>query len=204
MSESLLDNYRQQSLETWETLAQVWAREREFLWEVSGVVGTWLVDHLELKPGDTVLELAAGTGETGYAAARAVGEQGKVISTDFSAQMVEVARSGGEEQGLTNLEYRVMDAEHMGLDDDSVDGVMCRWGYMLMADPEAALRETRRVLRPGGRLTFSVWGPADRNPWALHVALLLVERGLMAPPEPGMPGIFALADPDRIRSVVTA
>ena len=58
-----------------------------------------------------------------------------------------------------------MDAEHMDLDDDSVDGVICRFGYMLMADPAAALAETRRVLRPGGRLVFSVWGPPDRNPW---------------------------------------
>jgi SAM-dependent methyltransferase len=204
MSESLLDHYRQQSLETWEALAQVWAREREFMWQVSGVVGTWLVDNLDIKPGDTVLELAAGTGETGYAAARAVGDSGKVISTDFSPEMVEMARSGGEEQGLTNLEYRVMDAEHMGLDDDSVDGVICRWGYMLMADPEAALRETRRVLRPGGKLAFSVWGPADRNLWALHPAALLVERGMLTPPEPGMPGIFALADTERIKSVVKA
>jgi ubiquinone/menaquinone biosynthesis C-methylase UbiE len=202
MSESLLDNYRKQSLDTWESMAQVWAAEREFLWTVSQQVGTWLVDRVDPQPGDTILELAAGTGETGYQAARRVGDSGRVISSDFSPQMVEVARHGGEQQGLGNLEYRVIDAEHMDLGDDSVDGVICRWGYMLMADPGAALAETRRVLRPGGRLAFSVWGPPDRNPWAARPAMVLMERGAMPPPEPGAPGMFALADEDRIRALV--
>jgi len=203
MADSPLDNYRKQSYETWETLANVWAAERDFRTRTSDDVNTWLVGKLAPEPGDTLLELAAGNGETGFIAAASVGDQGKVISTDFSPQMVETARSAGEERGLTNLEYRVVDAEHMELGDDSVDGVICRFGYMLMADPAAALAETRRVLRPGGRLVFSVWGPPDRNPWVSRLGRLAVERGLMPPPEPGMPGIFALADQDRIRSLVT-
>ena len=80
--------------------------------------------------------------------------------------MVDVARRNGEARGLSNVEYRVLDAERMDLDDDSVDGVVCRWGYMLMADPAAALGETRRVLRDGGPLAFAVWMTPDRNPWA--------------------------------------
>jgi ubiquinone/menaquinone biosynthesis C-methylase UbiE len=155
------------------------------------------------QPGDTVLELAAGTGETGFLAAELVGEQGMVISTDFSPGMVDSARSAGAERALRNLDYRVVDAEHMDLGDDSVDGVICRFGYMLMADPGAALAETRRVLRPGGRLVFAVWGPPDRNPWVSQLGMLAMQRGLMPPPQPGMPGIFALADPDRIRALVT-
>src|SRR4051794_4413253 len=188
MGDPLLDNYRRQSLDTWDTLAPIWAAEHEFRTRTSQDVNVWLLEKLAPEPGDTVLELASGTGETGLQAARAVGDSGKVISTDFSPQMVETARSAGAEQGVRNVEYRVMDAEHTDLDDDSVDGVICRFGYMLMADPGAALAETRRVLRPDGRLVFSVWGPPDRNPWVSQLGMLAMERGLIAAPQPGMPG----------------
>ena len=88
-----------------------------------------------------------------------------MISTDFAPEMVDVARRYGEAGGLTNVEHRVMDAENMDIDDDSVDGVVCRYGYMLMADPAAALKETRRVLKDGGPLAFAVWAVPERNPW---------------------------------------
>jgi ubiquinone/menaquinone biosynthesis C-methylase UbiE len=90
----------------------------------------------------------------------------------------------------------------MDLDDDSVDGVLCRWGYMLMADPATALAETRRVLRDGGRLSLSVWGAAERNPWASLPAKALMEHTGAPPPNPKDPGIFAMAAPERVRSLV--
>jgi SAM-dependent methyltransferase len=98
----------------------------------------------------------------------------------------------------------VLDAESMHLGVDTVDGVVCRFGYMLMADPAAALSETRRVLRGGGRLAFAVFAAPEANPWATVPAMVLVQRGHMPAPEPGDPGIFALAEPGRIRELVTA
>jgi hypothetical protein len=80
---------------------------------------------------------------------------------------------------------------------------VCRWGYMLMADPAAALSETRRVLRAGGPLAFAVWRTPDRNPWAAVPGMTLVQRGHMPPPEPGAPGIFAMGEPGRVRDLVT-
>jgi SAM-dependent methyltransferase len=79
-----------------------------------------------------------------------------------------------------------------------VDAVVCRWGYMLMADPAAALVETRRVLRPGGRLALAVWDAIERNPWARLPALELMERGLTTPAATGAPGPFALGDRERV------
>jgi SAM-dependent methyltransferase len=73
---------------------------------------------------------------------------------------------------------------------------------MLMADPAAALRESRRVLRGGGPLCFAVWRSPELNPWASVPAMTLVQLGHMPPPEPGTPGMFALADPERIASLV--
>jgi ubiquinone/menaquinone biosynthesis C-methylase UbiE len=197
------DEYRRASHEVWEAMAPGWERGRAYIWDVTRAVGERMVAALDPKPGDTVLELAAGTGETGFAAARMVGPDGRLLSTDFSPAMVDAARRRGTELGLENVDYRVLDAEQMDLPDASVDGVLCRYGYMLMADPAAALAETRRVLKPGGRLSFAVVGAPESNPWATVPGRVLVELGHAPSPEPGAPGIFAMADEARIRELVT-
>jgi SAM-dependent methyltransferase len=89
----------------------------------------------------------------------------------------------------------------MDLPDDSVDGVVCRFGYMLMADPAQALRETRRVLRPGGRLAFATWASPDRNPALAMVGAALMTHGHVPPPEPEGPGIFAIPTGERAREL---
>ena len=124
-------------------------------------VRDWMLRELSPRAGDTVLELAAGVGDTGFDTAMVVGEQGRVICSDFSA-MLDAARRRGAERGLENVDYRVIDAEQIQLETDSVDGVLCRLGYMLMADRAQALAETRRV-RPGGRLALAVWGRWSRT-----------------------------------------
>ena len=118
--------------------------------------------------------------------------------------MLEAARRRGSELGISNVEYRVIDAERIELDADSVDGVICRFGYMLMADPAAALVETRRVLRAEGRLTLAVWGAPERNPFFTAAVMALVQRGHLAPPKPGGPGIFALAGEERTTALLAA
>ena len=95
-----------------------------------------------------------------------------------------------------------MDAERIELAADSVDGVICRFGYMLMTDPATALAETRRVLRPGGRLALAVWSAPERNPWVTIAFALLVEQGHMPPPEPGAPSPFALANEEHTRALL--
>jgi SAM-dependent methyltransferase len=194
--------YREQSLETWGQMASGWEDRREWLMDITGLVNEWLVEKADPKEGQTVLEVAAGTGDLGFLAAERLGQDGRVISTDFAPEMVDVARRQSKGRGLTNVEHRVLDAERMDLEEDSVDAAVCRWGYMLMADPGAALRETRRVLRPGGPLAFAVWMTPDRNPWAAVPGMTLVQRGHMPPPEPGAPGIFAMGAPARIRELV--
>jgi SAM-dependent methyltransferase len=90
----------------------------------------------------------------------------------------------------------------MDLDSDSVDAAICRWGYMLMADPAAALAETRRVLRDGGPLALAVWAPPAENPWAAVPGSTLVELGHLPAPDPDEPSMFALADSDRVRALL--
>jgi SAM-dependent methyltransferase len=197
-----LDEYREQSLETWDEMAAGWEARAGWMSKSAGVVNEWLLAKADPQRRETVLDIAAGPGDLGMRAAERVGDGGHVLCTDFSPEMVAAARRIGDGRGLTNVEYRVLDAERMDLDDESVDRAVCRWGYMLMADPAAALGETKRVLHAGGPLAFAVWAAPEKNPWAALPAKTLVERGHMPPPQPGAPGIFALADHDRIRSLV--
>jgi ubiquinone/menaquinone biosynthesis C-methylase UbiE len=198
-----LDDVRQRSRSVWNAMAPGWETARQSLWEFSRPVSEWLVDWVDPGPGQTILDLAAGLGETGFLAARRVGETGRVLVTDFAAAMVDAARRRAAELGVTNAEFRELDAERMALAAGSVDGVVCRWGYMLMADPGAAFGETFRVMRLGGRLAFSVFGAPGHNPWASLVSRILIAERHAPPPVPGAPGIFALSDVPRIRELVT-
>jgi SAM-dependent methyltransferase len=190
---------RQQSRSAWGAVASGWYAQREDIWKASSPVTEWMVRRLDPQQGDTVLELAAGLADTGLMAARVVGQSGRVIVTDFTPEMVAAARRRAEELGVRNAEFRVLDAERMDLETDSVDGVLCRWAYMLMIDPSAAFAETRRVLRPVGRLAFSVWAARERNPALSLVGGVLESQGHIPPPDPGAPSAFAMADPGRIR-----
>ena len=198
------DEFRKASRTVWEKMAQGWDDSREYMWETSKPVGEWMVEKLSPSKGQALLELAAGVGDTGFVAAKLVGDEGRLISTDFSPAMVESARRRADELGITNAEFYVMDAEKIDLEADSIDGVLCRWGYMLMGNPSEAFRETRRVLKSGGRLSFSVFAGPEQNPWAALPAKTLIEKGFMEAPAPGTPGILALGNKEHLLSLLVA
>jgi SAM-dependent methyltransferase len=203
MSPDTLDAFRGASYEIAEAIAPTWERRRADIEEVATPVREWMLRELRPQAGDTVLELAAGVGETGFEAAAIVGDYGRLITSDFSPAMLEAARRRGRELAVANVDYRVIDAERIELDDDSVDRVLCRFGYMLMADPGAALAETRRVLRPGGQLTLAVWGAPERNPFFGTIAGSLIQRGHIDPPQPPpAPGIFSMASAQRTKELL--
>jgi ubiquinone/menaquinone biosynthesis C-methylase UbiE len=194
--------YRQGSLERWDRVATGWGAHREVFQAGARPVSGWLVDAIEPQPGHRVLEIAAGPGDTGLLAAELIAPGGTLISTDAVEAMVDVARARAAQLGIDNAEFRTMDAEWLDLPAASVDGVIARWAYMLLADPAAALRETRRVLRPGGRVAQAAWtAPAD-NPWASVAQEELVATGAVAAPDPDEPGMFAFRDAARIRALL--
>jgi SAM-dependent methyltransferase len=185
-----------------DVIAPGWERQRARIEDAAAPVRAWLVRELEPRPGHTVLELAAGAGDTGFEVAAFVGERGRLLSTDVSPAMVDVARRRGRELGVENVDYAVVDVERIELAPDSVDRVVCRFGYMLVPDPAAALGETRRVLRSGGRLALAVWGAPEDNPWATSLVQPLVELGHLPPFEPGAPGPFSLGSDVRLRALL--
>ncbi len=188
----------------WEAMAPAWDERHAFFEATAQPVTERMLAQLAPEPSQTILDIAAGTDVVGFAAASLVKSGGRVIVSDFSQAMVEAAERRAGELGLENVECRVLDAEHLALPDATVDGVLCRWGYMLMADPEKAVSETRRVLRQGGRVSCAVFAGPDQNPWASLPMRVLHERGHMSPPESGAPGILALADRDRLHRLFTA
>jgi SAM-dependent methyltransferase len=193
---------REELIERWETMAEGWKATRSSFQHIVEPLSQWMVQAIDPQPGQRVLELAAGLGDTGLLAAQRVGAEGSVLITDATEGMVAAAREHAEEVGATNVELRTMQAEWIDLPAASVDGVLCRFGYMLLVDPEAALRETRRVLKPSGRVALAVWDDLARNPWMSVMRDALVTAGLAPAAVPEGPGPFALGSADAVRELL--
>lgn len=195
---------RARMAEHWEQAAEGWGRAADAVRDSAMPASTWLIEHLDLQPGETVLELAAGPGDTGFMAAELVEPGGRLISSDGSEPMLTVARDRAAKAGVRNVEFKHLQLEWIDLETASVDAIICRWGLMLAVDPEAAAREMRRVLRPGGRMTVAVWDVPDVNQWMTIPGRALIELGHTEPPAPGALGPFALSEPGRLQQVLDA
>jgi len=196
------DAYRASARDLWERAAPGWRDHRAALQAVAMPVSQWMAEAIRPQPGHRVLELAAGPGDTGFLVAELIAPGGTLICSDASEGMLDSARARAAELGVPGVEFRSLNAESIALPTASLDAVLCRWGYMLLADPGAALGETRRVLGPGGRVALAAWDTADRNVWA-SVASDEMQQLLGAPrPEPGQPGMFAFAAPGRIEALL--
>ena len=169
-------------------------------------VAAWMIDALDPQPGHSLIELAAGTGDTGLLAAELVEPGGEVIISDFSPEMLAVARRRADELHVTNVRFKQIDAEtSIDIPAASLDGALCRWGYPLMADPENALRETRRVLKPGARLALAGWAARRGEPVERAAERACSSaRGLAPPADPEAPGQFAAARPGLLEEQLAA
>ena len=196
------DDFRAASLQSWSTVAPDWGELTGWIDRLLAPAANWMMQAAALEPEESVLELAGGPGTLSLLAKDAVGAGGRVICTDFSEAMVDEARRRIAAEGAQGIECRVMDAEAIDLPDASVDAVLCRMGYMLMADPGTALRETARVLRPGGRVALAVWSDASSNPWAALPMRAIMERLEAPPPPPGAPGMWALSDEQELHHLL--
>ncbi|HET6683006.1 MAG TPA: methyltransferase domain-containing protein [Gaiella sp.] len=182
-------------IDNWRSVAPGWERQRPLFLESTHVVSERLVELLDPVPGETVLELAAGPGDTGLLAARSLSPGGHLVSTDFAQEMVDAARRRACELGLGDelVSFGLEDMTSLSFDDASFDGVVCRWGLMLVPDIPAAAGEIARVLRPGGRASLGVWADPDDNDWMTAAGRSALELGLAERPEPDAPGPFRLS-----------
>jgi SAM-dependent methyltransferase len=153
-----------------------------------------LVEYAGPRPGMEVLDLASGTGEPAISLASRVGPDGHVAALDLSADLLKIAEERARQRGLTNFSARQADAHDLPFPDASFDLVTCRFGVMFFADCDLALRETHRVLKPGGRACFLAWGPFDQPYWSSTMGIVHKHVGgpIMAP---GGPNMFRFAEP---------
>lgn len=186
----------------WARVAGGWARHADFA-DFADARGAQSAERMlelaQVGTGDRVLELACGPGGLGFAAAKRVGPGGEVVLTDVAEEMTAIAAARGAELGLGNVAFRRVDLERIDEPDASYDVVLCREGLMFALEPDRAVAEIRRVLRPGGRAAVAVWAARERNPW-LGLMMDVVSAHIGAPvPPPGIPGPFALGDAGELR-----
>jgi SAM-dependent methyltransferase len=177
----------------WTSVAQAWDAHRVHVETMKEQVSRDLLTRLDLQPGERVLELGAGTGEFALQLSSAVGPTGKVIASDVAPGMVALLRT--TLAGAANVEVKQLDAFDIHLPSGSVDAVVMRMGLMLVDEPEAVLRECRRVLTPGGRVAVAVWAAPQHNPWITYVGMASQIHGIAAGgPPTGPGGLFSLAE----------
>ncbi len=187
----------------WAAGAGAWEEHAEYIDARAARVTDGMLALSKPRPGERVLELACGAGGAGLAAAERVGAHGQVVLSDVAAEMTAIASARADALGLGNVSTAVLDLERIEEPDGSYDVVLCREGLMFATDPGGAVREIRRVLRPGGRVALAVWAARARNPW-LGVVLDSVGAELGAPvPPPGIPGPFSLGDGDELAALLS-
>jgi SAM-dependent methyltransferase len=189
----------------WRDAAPGWRAWVEVLEAEDGgrAVSQTLVELAGIGPGDVVLDVAAGYGEPGLPAARAVAPGGQVVCTDISAAMLAVGRERAAAEGLDNLQFLECDAEELAFPEASFDAVLSRQGLQFLPDVAGVLARLHALLTPHGRLAAAVWGPPAAVQFAAPVPLIRAELQLPPPPA-GTPGPFALAEADRLAGLVEA
>jgi SAM-dependent methyltransferase len=168
----------------WAERAAAWRRWHPILTEWWRSLTDLIVERADIRPGMAVLDLASGTGEPALTIAPLVGPEGSVTATDVIPEMVAIAADHAAEAGRTNMHFREADAEALPFADASFDRVTCRLGVMYFPEVPRALREVRRVLRPGGRAVFVTWGPQEHIDYLTSTLGVLLRYQDVPPPAP--------------------
>jgi ubiquinone/menaquinone biosynthesis C-methylase UbiE len=125
-----------------------------------------LVEKADVKPGESILDIAAGTGLITFRLAELLGTKGKILATDISDEMVKIGKELTQSKGIPNVEFERMDAENLLIEEPSFDLITCALGIMYFPDPDVSLAEMYRVLKPGGRAVVAIWGSRKKCGWA--------------------------------------
>jgi len=163
-----------------------------------------IVQAAQVTPGMQVLDLASGTGEPALTLAEAVRPGGHVTATDLVPEMLAITEEFARQRGLRNLTTQPADAEALPFPEQTFDVVTCRFGLMFCPDVGQALREIRRVLKPGGRAAFMAWGPFDQNPYSTTTVGVFMQHVPLPPPEPGTPHPFIFAQAGTLSTALRA
>jgi len=192
---------KQSQHKSWTMVAPGWGKYDPLMRTWAAPVTERMIALAAIREGSRVLDIACGAGEPALTIAERVGPGGAVLATDFVEEMIGYARSKAQARSLSNIEFRCVDGEVIDEMKNSFDAVTMRWGLMFMPDPVKCMHCANSALKPGGKAVISVWTEAANNPF-VTVPLGVLKRHMDVPtPPPGAPGIFALADPDRLHAI---
>jgi ubiquinone/menaquinone biosynthesis C-methylase UbiE len=193
---------KERERQAWTSVADGWQRRDELLSRGATPVTERMLNMANTGAGCHVLDIASGVGEPSLTAARRVGPSGRVIGTDLSDAMLNHARRKAAQEGIGNIEYHCVDGEKLDFPANSFDVVTCRWGLMFMPEPTACLRLAHGVMKDSARLAVACWTAPEQNPFVGLLMQVLADHMELPRPAPGTPGIFALADPERLQQVI--
>ena len=148
----------------WDIASEGWLRCSVLYGPFEEPVNNRLIELAEIGTGHTVVDVATGIGDPALSVASRVGPAGRVIATDQSTAMLNVAEMRARDRGLTNIEFRQLDANEFDFPDGTIDAIVCRWGLMFLSDLVDALRRMRRSLKDGRCLAAATWADADKVP----------------------------------------
>jgi SAM-dependent methyltransferase len=177
----------------WEDCAAAWGERSQSFERSVQAVTLELVERAGLFAGETAIELGCGPGGMLPLLADSVAPGGRVLATDIAPAMVELARGRVEAERVAGVDVSVGDVGWLDFDSGCAGAIISRFGHMFATDPEAALKEARRVLRPGGRLATAVWEAPERNPYGSIPLEALAAIGLGDRPSAGEAGMFRLS-----------
>jgi SAM-dependent methyltransferase len=181
-----------------------WLAMRERIERHLTPLGHLAMEHAAFQPGENVLDVGCGTGETTFDIGTRVGQHGSATGVDVSRPLLSVARERLGVATAPNVSFLEADAQSAPFRPGASDCVFSRFGVMFFADPVAAFRNLLGVLRSGGRLSFVSWRALSENQWvALPMAAAFRHLPQPAPTDPNAPGQFAFANPDRVRSILS-
>jgi ubiquinone/menaquinone biosynthesis C-methylase UbiE len=151
-----LDEARERAVATYNAAADSYDDAANSFWDC---FGRRTIGRLDLKRGADILDVCCGSGASAIPAAQAVGPEGSVLGIDLAERLLEIARTKAKVHGLENVEFRVGDMLGLGLPGPRFDAVVCVFGIFFVPDMTAAVRELWKVVRPGGKLAITTWGP---------------------------------------------
>jgi SAM-dependent methyltransferase len=182
-----------------------WVAEQARYDRINFGFGDRVVQVLSPGSGERVLDVGCGNGALTVAIAPMVAPGGSVLGLDLSGPMLAAATTRARRAGLKNVRFERGDAQVYPLAEAGFDGIVSRFGVMFFDDPQAAFANLARALSPGGRLVFACWQELMANEWLMVPAgAVLAYVPMPDLGEPGRPGPFSLADPDRVRSILEA
>ena len=202
MTQSQGPDHKEVVREEWTAAAPFWKKWNQKLANQSRAATELVVNGAELLPGMHVLDLASGTGEPALSVAQVVGPGGRVVATDLVPGMLEAVGENARTRGLTQMEFQVADAEQLPFANGEFDRVTCRFGIMFFPEVQQALREIRRVLKPGGRVSFATWGSLAENPLFSTALGPFLKRLNVPPPPRDAPHVFRFADETKLASTL--